>query len=252
MGDFRRTGCWRRERHRKWRARTLDPLRFHPRDASLDQDDPPRGDHPGAGFVYVFTSGTTGPSKVLLASHFEMAEKSRAVAALFGLDANDRVLRMVSWPSWVGLRTIFRAHFAGAAFVNAPIDETRALTGETLARFGITRMHATPWHLRRLLQSPPPPQPWPPLRSINMTGAMISAAEVIAVRAELSLNLYVECGSSQLSYVSQLRPGAAPTEGCVGTLVPGVEARVDDAQGRALPTGQVGELGFRCAWMSTG
>ncbi|HEX4325180.1 MAG TPA: class I adenylate-forming enzyme family protein, partial [Burkholderiales bacterium] len=50
-------------------ARSLDPLRFDPRDPGRDDLVPPRGDHPHAGFVYVFTSGTTGSSKTLLSTH---------------------------------------------------------------------------------------------------------------------------------------------------------------------------------------
>jgi acyl-coenzyme A synthetase/AMP-(fatty) acid ligase len=171
------------------------------------------------------------------------------VVQLFGFDAGDRILPIAPWPSFVGMRTLLRAHLAGAALVSAWIDKTREALGDTLRRYGVTRMYATPWHLRRLLQSPAPSRPWPPLRSVNTTGAAITIEEIMAARSQLAPNLFVEYGTNEISYVAQLRPDAAPLPGCVGSLLPGVEMRADDESGNPLPPGQVGDLGFRCAWM---
>jgi len=230
-------------------ARAIDPRGFDPADPRLDTPAAARADRGDAAFAYLFTSGTTGAPKVLLPTHGQFHANSRAAALSIGMDASDRQLAAVPWPSGVGLRYLFRAHAVGAAFVAAPLGETRAELAATLARFGVTRISASPWQVRRLLQSPPAAMPL--LRSAHVIGASISEAEIEAARAGLTPNIYVGYGCNELGAVTLLAPGVA-VPGSVGALLPGIEARADGADGKALPPGAVGELGFRAAWMCTG
>ncbi|MDB5803826.1 MAG: hypothetical protein JWN73_1148 [Betaproteobacteria bacterium] len=234
-------------------ARVLDPRGYDaadPRYASLPA---PRGDRPEAALVYLFTSGTTGTPKALLPTHAQLHGNVLAAACAVGTDSSDRQLGAVPWPSGIGMRYMLRAHAVGAAFVSMPFDDTRAVLGASLAQYGVTRIYLSPWQLRRLLQSPAPARPWPALRSIQVTGAFVSAEEIGLVRTLLSPNFFVSYGCNELGSVTVLGPEEArPQPGCVGRLVAGMEARVDDAQSRRLPVGEVGELGFRASWMCTG
>jgi long-chain acyl-CoA synthetase len=122
-----------------------------------------------------------------------------------------------------------------------------------VARFGVTRVFASPWQVRRLLQSPSPALPLPPLRSLNVAGAMITPTEIEAARAALTPNLLIDYGCSEVGPLAMVQPGAVvPRPGCVGLLLPGVQSRVSGAQGEMLAPGEPGELGFRAAWMCSG
>ncbi|HEX4329914.1 MAG TPA: long-chain fatty acid--CoA ligase [Burkholderiales bacterium] len=231
-------------------ASTLDPRGY---DTAAEAGDVARGDRPEAGAVYLFTSGTTGAPKVLLPTQAQLHGNVLAAALAVGTDSADRQLGSIPWPSVVGMRYLLRAHAVGAAFVSAPVGETREAMGEILARFGITRLYLSPWQLRRLLQSPVPARPWPALRSIQVTGAFISPQEVEQIRSSLSPHLFVSYGCNELGSATLLASGETmPEPGCVGRPLPGMEVRVHGAQGEALGPGVTGELGFRADWMCTG
>jgi acyl-coenzyme A synthetase/AMP-(fatty) acid ligase len=234
-------------------ARTLDPLLFDPQDAALDRHIPPRGDRGEAGFVYMFTSGTTGDSKALLSTHAQIVGKSRCAAQAIGLDSSDRLLPVAPWPASVGLRYLLRAHAVGAGFVCVWAGDTREELAQVLSRFGVTRMYVAPVRLRALLGGAAPVRRLATLRSLSVIGAAVSPAEIATGRAALTANLVVDYGCNEVGPIALLGPGDDPdTAGCVGRLLENVEARVDDESGQPLAPGAVGELGFRAPWMATG
>jgi len=233
-------------------TRALDPRGFDPADNRLDAPAPARADRADGAFAYLFTSGTTGAAKVLLSTHAQLHDSARASARFLGIEADDRLLAPIPWPSTVSIRYLALAHAAGAAFVSAPLGDTRARLRDLLARFAVTRISASPWQVRRLLLSPAAGQPLPPLRSLRVIGAFISGEEIEAARANLTPNTYVGYGFNEIGVVTLLRPGQAGPAGFVGGLMPGVEARADGALGRPLPPEHVGDLGFRSPWMCTG
>ena len=234
-------------------ARVLDPRGFDRNDALYDSLPAPRGDAPDTPVVHLFTSGTTGDPKVLLPTHAQLHGNVLSAAQAVGTDSHDRQLGAIPWPSGIGLRYLLRAHSVGAALVSVPVGDTREVLGATLRKFGVTRIYLSPWQLRRLLQSPAPAQSWPALRSIQVTGAFVSADEISQVRERLSPNMLVSYGCNELGSATVLWPDEAmPGPGCVGRLVPGMEMRVDDEQGDPLKAGGTGELGFRAPWMCTG
>jgi len=233
-------------------ARTLDPRGFDGGDPRYDSLPAPRGDRPDVPLFYFFTSGTTGEAKVLLPTHGQFHGSVCSSIRSLGMDNGDRVMAPLPWPASVSIRYLFHAHACGGAYVAAPIGETRMELGETLRRFGVTRMAASPWQIRRLLQSPAPLRPLPPLRSLRVTGAFISNEELGAARAALTPHTNVGYGFNEIGAVSLLPPGEMGGPGYVGRLLPGVEARVDRASGQALGPHHIGELGFRAAWMCTG
>lgn len=229
-------------------ARTLDPGGFNPADATLDRASLPEID-PDAPCIYLFTSGTTGMPKVLLPTHRQVVDKSVAAMQSLGADSSDRLMAPVPWPAGMGMRYMMRAHAIGAAYVAVLLAEPLRELAGSIARHGITRMYASPWQLRRLLQGPPHAGPMPALRSLSAIGAFISAGEVEAVRAAITSNLYVDYGCNEVGAIALLGPGDAAEPGCVGRLQPGVEVRIDDGVGGALPAGEVGELAYRTPWM---
>lgn len=234
-------------------ASVLDPRRFDAEDAALDTVPAPRGDAPDAGFIYLFTSGTTGEAKALLLTHRLIMLRYRAMAQQLGMDAGDRALAGLPWPAIPTMRMLTRVLVIGATCVSAPVGATRAAFGAMLARFGVTRVFVSPWQVRQMLESPAPLLPLPPLRALNVLGAPISHAELDAAREALSPNVVLDYATNETSTIALLRPGvAAPTPDCVGELVKGMEVRVAGPQGEILASGETGELGFRAAWICTG
>lgn len=234
-------------------ARMLDPRRFDADDAALDNLPAPRGDAPDAGFVYLFTSGTTGEAKALLLTHRQIMLRYRAMAQQMGMDASDRALGALPWPAVPTMRMLTRVLVIGATCVSAPVGATRAAFGAVLARFGVTRAFLSPLQVRQMLASPAPLLPLPPLRALNVLGAPLSHAELDAARAALSPNVTLDYATNETSSIALLRPGVAvPAPDCVGELVEGMEVRVAGPQGEILAPGETGELGFRAAWMCSG
>ena len=120
-----------------------------------------------------------------------------------------------------------------------------------MARYSVTRMSMSPWQLRRLLQSPAPAVPLPPLRSVVVMGAHVSAAEIEAARSAISPHVHISYGCNEIGMVAMQRPGEAARPGCVGQLVDGIDARVIGSTGEPLAPGGIGDLGFRSPWMCT-
>jgi acyl-CoA synthetase (AMP-forming)/AMP-acid ligase II len=232
-------------------ARGLDLSRFDAVPAGGELEEAPRGDRREAGVLYGFTSGTSGAPKVLLFTHAQLHDNSLASALAIGMDAQDRQMAALPWPSLVAMRHMMRAHAVGAAYVGVELSETREELALDLARHGVTRLSLSPWQLRRLLGSPAPASAMPPLRSLQTIGAFAAPEEVEAARAANTPNVFVGYGCNEIGSVSLLAPGQA-LPGCVGTLVPGMQWRVEDEHGQALPAGATGALGFRAAWMCTG
>ncbi len=134
----------------------------------------------GAAFIHIFTSGTTGDARRVLVTHGQAYGRLRSWVRAMAIDGSDRLMSPIPWPSSVALRYVLRAAVGGAAFANARLGETRAALGAALARYAVTHLAASPWQVRRLLQSPPPAQPLPPLRALDVAGAAISQEEIAA------------------------------------------------------------------------
>jgi acyl-CoA synthetase (AMP-forming)/AMP-acid ligase II len=237
-------------------ARALDPLLFDSSEIALDQHPAPRGDGRDAPCLYNFTSGTTGTAKVLLACHGDLLEKNRFANEVVNLAAGERVIAPAPWPSVIALRYLLRAHLAGAAFVSAPLGETRTEFAANLRRHGVTRVHASPWQVRRLLLTPAADEPLVPLRNFSVLGAMIEAQEIAAARAAFTPNLVVDYGTNETGPLAVLAAGELPLDrGHVGRLLPGVQVRVDSADNadtRQPGAGETGRIGFRTPWMNAG
>lgn len=236
-------------------ARGIDAAGFDPRDAALDAAyldgalPMPAAADP---FVYIFTSGTTGAPKSLLATHGEICGKALPITRHLGANRHDRMIVSMPWPSPAGLRYMVRMHQLGGAYVALEVEEPLQACAASLARHGVTRMLISPWQMRRLILSAPPGLARPMLsglRALCVVGAPLAPAELEAARATLTPWVYAEYGTIEIGVATVIPFGENVPPGCVGTPLPGTEIRVDDPQGKPLPAGQVGELGFRTAAM---
>lgn len=119
---------------------------------------------------------------------------------------------------------------------------------ELVAREGVTTLLAP----AALLAELPPGTP-NRLRKLALSGP--PASEEAAARIEAALGLRaLPCHAAPESgpVVAFVRPGQAAPAGSVGLPLPGVELRVVDEEGRAVPPGQAGELLVRSAGVMLG
>jgi len=209
---------------------------------------PPRGDTPEAPFCYQFSSGTTGDPKVILFSHAQLCANSLATVAHYGLGTGDRLLPAVRAPGKMGLRYLVRTLGGGCTFVNVPFPETRQKLGELIRRLGITAVTASPWQLRRLVQTPPDVDAATHrLRALVCIGATVTADDVRAFRQQLTPNLHVSYSSTECGGVAALGPRDAASDGYA--RFPEADIQVVGDDGVALAAGETGSIRLRVPWM---
>lgn len=206
----------------------------------------PRAQDPALIF---FTSGTTGTPKGATLSHRSIVNNALAVAGRLGLQAADRVAVPVPLHHCFGLVLSVMASAArGAAMVfPAPVFDAAA----TLAALEAERcsvLHGVPAMFLALLREQArghrvrPPG----LRTGLMAGAACPPALVRQVRAALLPGLAIAYGMTETGPVSFLTvPREEGSDEAVGGLMPHLEARIVDAEGRTLPLGERGELCLR-------
>jgi long-chain acyl-CoA synthetase len=209
---------------------------------------PPRADLPEHPFYYQFSSGTTGVPKVILFSHRQLCANSLATLADYGLGVGDRVLPAVRAPAKMGLRYLVRALAGGGALVNVQFPATRQELGLVIRSFDITAVTASPWQLRRLLQTAPDfDATTRRLRALICIGAMVTAEDVSTFRRELAPNLYVSYSSTESGGIAVLGPRDAAGGGYA--KLPEADIQVVGEDGLPLAAGETGAIRVRVPWM---
>lgn len=206
---------------------------------------------PGAGPVgpapalVLYTSGSTGRPKGALLSHSALAFANRSWAEpVMGLREDDVVLAALPLAHSFGLNGALLAPLLAGATVRLVERFVPEAVAEVLERDGVTVLPAVATMFRRLLDagfagasrlrlgvSGAAPCPW-------------DLAE--AWRARTGVRIVRGYGMTELFRpLSYLAGEAADYPECVGRPVPGVEIRVVDDAGRAVPHGEEGELFIR-------
>ncbi len=212
----------------------------------------PRSDGPialpaGAQALLLATSGTTGTPKGARIAHASLlVHTALLVSDALRLGADDRVLATLPLAHSYGLRlTLLAPLLAGAEIVLARrFDAARTL--RALHDHRVTFAPVVPTMLAAWCDVPQAPgEDLSALRFALSAGAPLPDA--LALRAEARLGCAVRqgYGMTEATFSAVDAPPAARVLGSVGRAVLGVELRVVDADGRALPPGETGELVVR-------
>ncbi len=205
---------------------------------------------PAQGFLYEFSSGTSGTPKVVLQTNANYLLAAKVSGRAQGWRSDDVYMGAMRWPHKLGLRAVFRAHCMGATLLDENFPLTRSRLGQMTVEAGLSSLTSTPVQLRMLLASPPCAAPAPALRLLSNSGAAMAASEVASVRTCITPNFYAVYGGTETGIVALLHPDDPPDAPM--RVVPGVELVTADAAGRALPAGQAGRLKIRSAWLCEG
>jgi acyl-CoA synthetase (AMP-forming)/AMP-acid ligase II len=215
---------------------------------------PPRGDRAERPFLYSFSSGTTGEPKALLFTHAQMATIISRGAAIDRWHPDDRILSGRRWPTKVALRYILRVHVAGGAYVRESFPQSRDQLARLIHRRGVTGVCGSPAAMREILATRlSAGESLPALRTLRVSGAAATPAELRALRAEITPNVYCSYGTTELGLIASLRPEEPVSEPLALQLFgEGLEAQVVDESGAPLAPGEVGRLRYRAPWMARG
>ena len=194
----------------------------------------------------LFTSGTTGTPKGVVATHGQnvrtYAEWNRATT----LRDDDRYL--VIWPfcHCSGYKSGWLAGFiAGATVIPmATFDVDRVI--EATARLAVTFLPGPPTVFQALLVRAEDPAAQTALRVVGTGGTMIDPALIRAIRSRLGTEVvYAGYGLTECCGTATMIRGDDPPEMVVhssGRAIPGTELATMAANGALLPAGAEGEL----------
>jgi long-chain acyl-CoA synthetase len=199
--------------------------------------------------VLIYTSGTTGAPKGVMLSHENLLISAMTTAHFRKLDARDTVYVVLPISHIVGISLLAMTLMVGGTVRLVGKYDPAALA-KAIAEEGVTVLNGVPATYQRLLEykalSGMKQLDRGSLRLIAVAGAPLDLALKSRVEAEFGLPLSNGYGITECSPgISGVRFDAPRANNAVGTLLPGVEARVRTLDGLPLGNGEVGELHVR-------
>jgi len=193
--------------------------------------------------VLLYTSGTTGRPKGALISHGNLAATVGALRAAWAFCQEDRLLHALPLFHVHGLFVAqHQALLAGATSLWMPrFDAREALA--SMERDQATVFMGVPTFYSRLLALPDDARPdLDTMRLFTSGSAPLPARDLVAFERRYGHRILERYGMTEVGIVLSNPLRGERRAGTVGLPLPGVTARILDAQGREVPDGTVGEL----------
>jgi acyl-CoA synthetase (AMP-forming)/AMP-acid ligase II len=199
--------------------------------------------------VLIYTSGTTGAPKGVMLTHDNLLFSAKTTAHFRKMDAGDQVYVVLPISHIVGISLLVMTLMVGATVRLASRYDPAALA-KAIAEEGVTILNGVPATYQRLLEykamAGRKQLDRGSLRLIAVAGAPLDLALKSRVEQEFGLPLSNGYGITECSPgISGVRFDAPRADQAVGTLLPGVEARVRTIDGIPVARGEVGELHVR-------
>jgi long-chain acyl-CoA synthetase len=199
--------------------------------------------------VLIYTSGTTGTPKGVMLTHENLLFSAKTTAHFRKMHAGDKAYVVLPISHIVGISLLVMTLMVGATVRLVSRYEAAALA-RAIAEEGITILNGVPATYQRLLEYKTmaglKQLDCGSLRLIAVAGAPLDLALKSRVEQEFGLPLSNGYGITECSPgISGVRFDAPRADQAVGTLLPGVEARVRTIDGIPVARGEVGELHVR-------
>jgi long-chain acyl-CoA synthetase len=199
--------------------------------------------------VLIYTSGTTGTPKGVMLTHENLLISAGITAQFRQMGPADKVYVVLPISHIVGISLLIMTLMVGGAVRLVSRYDPAALA-KAMAEEGITILNGVPATYQRLLEykavSGLKRLDRGSLRIIAVAGAPLDLSLKERVEQELGLSLSNGYGITECSPgISGVRYDAPRADHAVGTLLPGVEARVRTLDGIPVANGQTGELHVR-------
>jgi acyl-CoA synthetase (AMP-forming)/AMP-acid ligase II len=199
--------------------------------------------------VLIYTSGTTGTPKGVMLTHDNLLISAKTTAHFRKMDADDKVYVVLPISHIVGISLLIMTLMVGGT-VRLVSKYDPAALAKAIAEEGITILNGVPATYQRLLEYKAVAGlrqlDRGSLRLIAVAGAPLDVDLKSRVEQELGLPLSNGYGITECSPgISGVRFDAPRSDQAVGTLLPGVEARVRTIDGIPVARGEIGELHVR-------
>jgi len=199
--------------------------------------------------VLIYTSGTTGTPKGVMLTHENLLFSARTTGLLRRVDNRDKLYVVLPISHIVGVSLLLLTLMAGGTVRLVSKYDPPALA-KAIAEEGITILNGVPATYQRLLEYKTlagiPKLETGSLRYIGVAGAPLDPDLKSRVEAELGLPLLNGYGITECAPgISGVRMNAPRADSAVGKLMPGVEGRIVDRDGKPVANGTVGELHVR-------
>lgn len=199
--------------------------------------------------VLIYTSGTTGTPKGVMLSHENLLFSARSTADIRRTSVDDKIYLVLPISHIVGISLLIGALMSGATARLVSRYDPAALV-KAMADEGITMLNGVPATYQRLLEyqriAGIAKLDKGSLRLIGVAGAPLDLDLKSRVERELGLSLLNGYGITECSPgISGVRIGSPRADQAVGTVMPGVDAKIVSPDGKILADGQVGELHVR-------
>jgi long-chain acyl-CoA synthetase len=199
--------------------------------------------------VLIYTSGTTGTPKGVMLTHENLLISAKTTAHFRRMSAGDKVYVVLPISHIVGISLLIMTLMVGGT-VRLVSKYDPAALARAIAEEGITILNGVPATYQRLLEYKAVAglkhlDPGS-LRLIAVAGAPLDLDLRSRVEREFGLPLSNGYGITECSPgISGVRFDAPRADQAVGTLLPGVEARVRTIDGIPVGRGEIGELHVR-------
>jgi long-chain acyl-CoA synthetase len=199
--------------------------------------------------VLIYTSGTTGTPKGVMLTHENLLISAKTTAHFRKMDAGDKVYVVLPISHIVGISLLIMTLMVGGTVRLVGKYDPAALA-KAIAEEGITILNGVPATYQRLLEyravAGLKQLERGSLRLIAVAGAPLDLDLKSRVEREFGLPLSNGYGITECSPgISGVRFDAPRSDQAVGTLLPGIEARIRTIDGIPVATGEVGELHVR-------
>jgi acyl-CoA synthetase (AMP-forming)/AMP-acid ligase II len=199
--------------------------------------------------VLIYTSGTTGTPKGVMLTHENLLISAKTTAHFRQIDASDKVYVVLPISHIVGISLLIMTLMVGAKVRLVSKYDPGALA-KAIEEEEITILNGVPATYQRLLEYKAVAGlehlNRGSLRLIAVAGAPLDLNLKMRVEREFGLPLSNGYGITECSPgISAVRFDKARADQAVGTLLPGIEARVRTPDGIPLSKGEVGELHVR-------
>jgi long-chain acyl-CoA synthetase len=199
--------------------------------------------------VLIYTSGTTGVPKGVMLTHQNLLFSAKNTAELRSMTADDVQYCVLPISHIVGISLLTMTLMVGGVTRLVAKGNPAALA-KALAEEGVTLLNGVPATYQRLLEYKQmaglPKLERGALRLMSVAGAPLDLELKNRVEKELGLPLGNAFGITECSPgISGVRAGIPRDDNSVGTIVPGIEARIVNRDGKVLTNGEIGELHVR-------
>jgi long-chain acyl-CoA synthetase len=199
--------------------------------------------------VLIYTSGTTGTPKGVMLTHENLLISAKTTAHFRRMEAQDKVYIVLPISHIVGISLLIMTLMVGATARLVSKYDPAALA-KAIAEERITILNGVPATYQRLLEyrsgAGAKQLDRGSLRLIAVAGAPLDLDLKSRVEQEFDLPLSNGYGITECSPgISGVRFDAPRSDQAVGTLLPGIEARIRTIDGIPVSKGEIGELHVR-------